>query len=75
MRFGQRDYDPATGRFTSRDPILQSGGLNVYAYVNGNPVSHRDPTGLAEGGGFIGLRCSPSASSSPTATAARRSRS
>ena len=55
MRFGQRDYDPATGRFTSRDPILQSGGLNVYAYVNGNPVSHRDPTGLAEGGGFMGF--------------------
>ena len=55
VRFGQRDYDPATGRFTSRDPILQSGGLNVYAYVNGNPLSHRDPTGLAEGGGFMGF--------------------
>ena len=50
-RFGQRDYDPDTGRFTAPDPILYGGGqLNLYTYVNANPISHTDPLGLADGG-------------------------
>jgi RHS repeat-associated protein len=49
VRFGLRDYDPASGRFTARDPIYQAGGPNTYAYVNSNPVDGRDPMGL-EGG-------------------------
>src|SRR3954452_7238264 len=52
VRFGMRDYDPATGRWTARDPSLDSSnGGNLYAYVGNDPVNHTDPAGLW-GGGF-----------------------
>ena len=51
VRFGLRDYEPATGRWTARDPILQEGGMNLYAYGNSDPVSKRDPSGMDEAGG------------------------
>jgi RHS repeat-associated protein len=46
---GLRYYDPATGRFLTRDPIGYEGGLNVYAYVQNNPINHIDPMGLDDG--------------------------
>jgi RHS repeat-associated protein len=46
LRYGARDYNPATGRWTTRDPIGFAGGdTNLYAYVNNNPANYTDPTG------------------------------
>jgi RHS repeat-associated protein len=41
-----RDYDPTAGRYIEADPIGLEGGLNVYSYVNGNPLNRIDPKGL-----------------------------
>jgi RHS repeat-associated protein len=41
-----RYYDPATGRFTQEDPIGLAGGVNLYGFANGAPVSYSDPYGL-----------------------------
>jgi len=47
VRFGARDYDPATGRWTAKDPILfQGGDTDLYRYVLSDPVNKVDPTGL-----------------------------
>ena len=43
---GQRWYDEEVGRFISRDPIGEEGGLNLYVYVGNNPVNLKDSTGL-----------------------------
>ena len=45
-----RAYDPRTARWLSRDPIGFRGGANPYAYVEGDPVNYRDPTGLRPSG-------------------------
>ena len=47
VRFGARDYDAYTGRWTAKDPILFGGRqTNLYAYVAGDPVNRVDPSGL-----------------------------
>lgn len=43
--FGARWYDPATGRFLSRDPIAENGGLNLYQAFAANPINNIDPDG------------------------------
>ena len=41
-----RAYDPVTARWLSRDPIEERGGMNLYAYVGGNPANSTDRFGL-----------------------------
>jgi len=41
-----RYFDPATGRFLTRDPIGFEGGINLYAYVGNLPASACDKSGL-----------------------------
>ncbi len=41
-----RFYDPETGRYITADPIGLAGGMNLYAYVAGDPVNAVDPEGL-----------------------------
>jgi len=41
-----RYYNPYLCRFVSADPSGFGGGLNFYAYANGNPVTYLDPFGL-----------------------------
>lgn len=41
-----RPYNPRVGRWLSRDPIGEEGGLNLFGYVNGSPLSLTDPSGL-----------------------------
>ena len=46
-----RIYNPALGRFLSADPINQdiynTQTYNAYSYVLNNPLSYKDPTGMA----------------------------
>ncbi|MFN3166953.1 MAG: RHS repeat-associated core domain-containing protein, partial [Phycisphaeraceae bacterium] len=43
-----RFYDPELGRFLTQDPLgLASGDINLYRYVNNNPVDNIDPSGNA----------------------------
>jgi len=47
VRFGYRDYDALTGRWTAKDPILFGGGdPNLNAYVGNDPINWIDPFGL-----------------------------
>lgn len=41
-----RDYDPSLGRYIEADPFGIGGGLNIYAYVNADPLNKSDPLGL-----------------------------
>ena len=48
VRFGARDYNPANGRWTAKDPILFAGGdTNLYGYVLDDPINWTDPSGEA----------------------------
>jgi RHS repeat-associated protein len=73
QRFTAREDDPGTGlyhyraryylqgagRFISEDPIGPSGGMNLYEYARGNPVSITDPLGLygTSDCGYYQVRC------------------
>jgi len=47
VRFGARDYDPSTGRWTAKDPITFEGGdTNLYGYVFNDPINFIDQEGL-----------------------------
>jgi RHS repeat-associated protein len=46
VRFGARDYDPAVGRWTAKDPIgFEGGSSGLMTYVAGDPVNVVDRNG------------------------------
>ena len=47
--YGFRYYDPVTGRWPSRDPIEERGGLNLYGFVKNDAIDRIDSLGLAWG--------------------------
>ena len=60
--FGARYFSGAQGRFTSPDPLLNSGrpwnpqSWNRYAYTLNNPLKFTDPTGMYEWGACSGTQ-------------------
>ncbi|MBI1915416.1 MAG: hypothetical protein HYS12_11870 [Planctomycetes bacterium] len=44
---GSRFYDTEIGRFSKPDPFSIRGGLNLYTYVQNNPISLFDPAGAS----------------------------
>ncbi len=49
VRFGHRDYDPETGRWTAKDPILfAAGNADLYGYCANDPINWIDSLGLSE---------------------------
>jgi RHS repeat-associated protein len=44
--YGYRYYLPNLARWLTRDPIGEEGGVNLYGFVNQDPVSLVDPLGL-----------------------------
>jgi len=46
--YGYRYYDPVTGRWPSRDPIGERGGVNLYGFVDNESVKRWDFLGLHE---------------------------
>ncbi len=49
-----RYYDPSVGRYISADPIGLNGGINLYGYVQNDPVNWVDPWGLKSTGSILG---------------------
>jgi RHS repeat-associated protein len=47
--YGYRYYDPVTGRWPSRDPIGERGGLNLYAMLANSPSTRHDVLGKVPG--------------------------
>lgn len=46
LYYGFRYYNPSTGRWPSRDPMEEEGGLSVYGFVDNSPLDSIDPNGL-----------------------------
>jgi len=55
-----RFYDPSPGRWLSRDPAEESGGLNLYGFVGNDPVKFIDPYGFERIELWIAAFISPS---------------
>ena len=54
--YGYRWHDPLTGRWPSRDPIEEEGGVNLYGFVGNDGTNYSDALGmLRQEGGWVTL--------------------
>jgi hypothetical protein len=53
--YGYRYYDPVTGRWPSRDPIEERGGINLYEFIGNDSINRIDTLGLV-GSGVIPVK-------------------
>jgi RHS repeat-associated protein len=51
--YGYRNYSPHLGRWLSKDPIEERGGINLYGMIGNDPVNGVDHLGLLSNGKFI----------------------
>ncbi len=56
----KRAFNSDLGRWLRRDSLLAADGVGLYGYVNNQPLSHNDPTGL------LGIAIKPCAGTSDT---------
>ncbi len=47
--YGYRFYNPSIERWMNRDPLGEDGGINLYGFVENDPVNWVDPWGLWKG--------------------------
>jgi len=59
--YGQRYYSSETGRFISRDPIEEKGGINLYAFCKNAPTNGLDYLGNCDDSGDDGTTTDPGA--------------
>ncbi len=45
--YGYRYYSPELGRWLTRDPIAEEGGINLYCMVDNDPINHIDSFGMS----------------------------
>jgi len=50
--YGQRYYSPSTGRWLSRDPFVEKGGVNLYGFLGNAPTLTYDSLGLSPPEGY-----------------------
>jgi len=46
LYYGHRFYRPAIKRWISKDPLWERGGVNLYGFIDNNPVNKIDALGL-----------------------------
>ena len=63
VRFGFRDLDPSTGRWSTRDPLGFAGSINAYAYLDEDPLNGTDPSGLVQFAWYHNLTDDPTLNS------------
>ncbi len=50
VHYQYRQYSPSMSRWISRDPLGEAGDMNLYVFVENDPINLIDPWGLTKGG-------------------------
>ena len=48
LYYGYRFYSPYLGRWLTRDPIEEEGGINLYGFVSNNAINKKDYLGMTK---------------------------